>query len=547
MHRINGFAGGSGLARVGRITARVFSFAMATSIAAIAPPSLASDSDPVRNMHPEERVAQGDVVSPIYFVMPVGNAGDVTSVAPEAMVMEFMEKHTAMNYPAAVESAMRLIEAVPDRPIGYYNLACAQARLQRTDEAMEALRSAVARGWRDEVHMNIDPDLATLRSDARYAEIIQELRVARDRERITPTPLRSDSWEAAAEEVARRTSDLLARYHVPGAQVALIHDGQIVWSAAFGRRDMRNEDVMGVDDRFRLRAPLHMLAIAACEQLQQEDKMELAALIVEAANERGLALMTRQGGDAGGDGRGGAGGVVGVASNTQSASLREERPVGIGGNETRRADQERVAMVMGRMRSFARDSVYGFLRIAAEDAAESPFPKYCERSIFPQLDLRQSEFGAPDESKTHSAVGHSVLGTPLRPSVVAGEFAPGGSIHTTAGDVGRLIAAAMVPTSSTQVVPNIQVFEPTLVGGQFANAVEMVTQADIALAGTLGLALQRAETRDGVRMQLDESASGIVCLARWYPAQRLGVVVLCNSASGKDAAERIAHIALGGE
>lgn len=206
-------------------------------------------------------------------------------------------------------------------------------------------------------------------------------------------------------------------------------------------------------------------------------------------------------------------------------------------------------MVVGRTRSYARSSVYGFLRLAAEEAAETPFPRFCEQSIFPQLSLRQSEFGAPDEVGTHSAIGHSVLGTPLRPCVVTGEFAPGGSIYTTAGDVARLIAAAMTPEEETRPAPvaNARVFEPNLKDGSLAKAVEMVTQADVALSGTLGLALQRLDTREGVRLQLEETASGIVCLARWHPSMRIGVVILCNSASGRDVAERIAHIALGGE
>jgi len=48
-------------------------------------------------------------------------------------------------------------------------------------------------------------------------------------------------------------------------------------------------------------------------------------------------------------------------------------------------------------------------------------------------------------------------------------------------------------------------------------------------------------------MQMDESSSGIVLLTRWHPQTRRGVVVLCNAVTARAAAERIAHIALGGE
>jgi hypothetical protein len=56
-----------------------------------------------------------------------------------------------------------------------------------------------------------------------------------------------------------------------------------------------------------------------------------------------------------------------------------------------------------------------------------------------------------------------------------------------------------------------------------------------------------SKTTVGTRAQVDDMTSGTGCLLRWYPASRCGVVVLYNSATGGEAAERIAHIALGGD
>ena len=495
--------------------------------------AVAGPSDPIRNDDPEQPIPPDQVENPIYYTMPVGSAEDVAGVVPEAILQQFLNAHSSMNYPAAIEAAMRLVAAVPDRPIGYYNLACALARMQRMDEAFDAFRDAIDHGWRDVVHTNIDPDLATMRSDGRFAEVMRDLQAKVQAERVTPTPLRADSWETIAADLSRDVPPLLARYHVPGAGIALINGGEVVWSAAFGERDVRDEQSLSVDDRFRLRSPLHLLAIAACARLEQDQKLRLAPLIVDAANEFGLPAAVEARGVA-----------VGERGTAQPANIRESPSGRSQGSQ--RVNHDRVANVRSTLLGYSRNSVYGFLRLAIEEAADGTFPRYCEETIFPSAGVRQTTFAAPQQP-AHSVVGHSALGTPLRPSVLEGEFAPGGSVYMTVGDLARLIAAGL-PADGTATASHNAIFDPPEEQpGVFAGAIEMVTQADEAMAGSLGMAVKRVQTPDGVRMQMDESSSGIVLLTRWHPQTRRGVVVLCNAVTARAAAERIAHIALGGE
>ena len=65
--------------------------------------------------------------------------------------------------------------------------------------------------------------------------------------------------------------------------------------------------------------------------------------------------------------------------------------------------------------------------------------------------------------------------------------------------------------------------------------------------GSMGFAIKRTELNSGMRYQMEEAAAGVVLMARWHPASRSGIVILCNSVTAKDAAARIAHLALGGE
>src|SRR5438876_4302523 len=55
--------------------------------------------------------------------------------APEQLLARFIDRHSALDYPAAAEAALHLVEAAPDRPISHYNLACVMAKLNRPEAA----------------------------------------------------------------------------------------------------------------------------------------------------------------------------------------------------------------------------------------------------------------------------------------------------------------------------------------------------------------------------------------------------------------------------
>ena len=64
----------------------------------------------------------------------------------------------------------------PSDPLNYYNLACDFTKLGRLDRAFEALETAIALGYRDFSFMDKDPDLESLRKDARYGKFRRKIR-----------------------------------------------------------------------------------------------------------------------------------------------------------------------------------------------------------------------------------------------------------------------------------------------------------------------------------------------------------------------------------
>jgi alpha-beta hydrolase superfamily lysophospholipase len=59
----------------------------------------------------------------------------------------------------------------PGTPVPWYNVARAQSRLGRKDEALRALRRALDEGFADDESLRSEPDLAPLREDARFRSL----------------------------------------------------------------------------------------------------------------------------------------------------------------------------------------------------------------------------------------------------------------------------------------------------------------------------------------------------------------------------------------
>lgn len=61
------------------------------------------------------------------------------------------------------------------RGLAYYNMACAYARLKQNDKAFEMLNKAIDEGFTNRQTFETDTDLASLRSDARFQQILTRL------------------------------------------------------------------------------------------------------------------------------------------------------------------------------------------------------------------------------------------------------------------------------------------------------------------------------------------------------------------------------------
>jgi hypothetical protein len=106
-----------------------------------------------------------------------------------------------------------------------------------------------------------------------------------------------------------------------------------------------------------------------------------------------------------------------------------------------------------------------------------------------------------------------------------------------AADLARLVESLIDPTeagSSTQANPI-----------NLLARINAMSQAN--RSGDSGLSVQVRSFDTGRRVQVFEITDGVGCLIRWHSRTRNGIVILFDSATGGEAAVRIAHLALGGE
>jgi tetratricopeptide (TPR) repeat protein len=72
----------------------------------------------------------------------------------------------------AVELDRMLVDLLPNDFLARYNLACSLARAGRPEEAIDALSRAILLGYDDLAHLEVDPDLDSLRGHPEFRELL---------------------------------------------------------------------------------------------------------------------------------------------------------------------------------------------------------------------------------------------------------------------------------------------------------------------------------------------------------------------------------------
>lgn len=237
--------------------------------------------------------------------------------------------------------------------------------------------------------------------------------------------------------------DLLDRYNIPGAAVAVIRNGAVVAARGYGVGDAEHRRPMTAHTVVNTASISKAVAAWGVMRLVEDGRIALDAPVnrylkriaieSDSFDVRGVTvrrLLNHTSGLARGSYPGYAPGddVPGTV-----AALRGDAPAPPGVQH-----DARLVHAPGSTMQYS-GTGYAVLEVLIEDVTGTSFPDFMRTAVFEPLGLTRSAFGWPDSLQRHAATPHDMWRDtqPIR-RFSADAF---GNFNTTAADVGRWVAA----------------------------------------------------------------------------------------------------------
>jgi CubicO group peptidase (beta-lactamase class C family) len=314
---------------------------------------------------------------------------------------------------------------------------------------------------------------------------------------------------AAVETIAKQE---MAQAQAPGAAIAIVHDGRVVYTRAFGVANIETGEETRPEMLFRLGSTTKMFTAATVVLLAQQGRLNLNEPIgkhISGLAPKIAALTAHQ-----------------LLSHT--SGFLDEAPM-FGSQDDDALKKEATSWTdarffaePGQIYSYSNPG-YWLAGLLAEQAGGKPFADQVATTIFAPLGMSRSTF-RPTVAMTYPlAQGHDVVnGKPqvIRPSANNTASWPAGSIFTNVIDLSRWMMAFVEGgmLDDKQALPSA-VFS-TLATGH------------AAIPGTstskYGYGVMVAEWRGLSVVQHGGSRSGYGSVIRMVPSRRFGVVALAN-------------------
>ncbi len=246
------------------------------------------------------------------------------------------------------------------------------------------------------------------------------------------------------EHLDVRIHELMALYRIPGSSIALVKEGQIIWTNAYGYADQENGIKMTTDTPMRVQSISKPVTAWGIMRLVEQGKIDLDAPVVEylkswqfpEANISAETVSVRQ-----------------LLSHTAGLPLGDVFTI-YSPKEARPSLEEKLTQEAVLMRepgtTFSYSNTgYNLLELLIEEITGQDFAEYMERQILTPLGMSHSTFLWSEEVDPAVSVGYDLNGRPV-PVYVYPEKASGG-LFSTAKDI-ALFAIAGMPVFSQQIL-----------------------------------------------------------------------------------------------
>ena len=313
---------------------------------------------------------------------------------------------------------------------------------------------------------------------------------------------------SAIDAVAREE---LAQTQAPGAAIAIVHDGRVVYSRGFGLANVETGEEVRPEMLFRLGSTTKMFTAAAVVLLAEQGKLNLNEPIgkhIPGLAPKLAALTAHQ-----------------LLSHT--SGILDEAPM-FGSQDDDALKKEATSWTdarffaePGQIYSYSNPG-YWLAGLLAEQVGGKPYADQVATSIFAPLGMSRSTV-RPTVAMTYPlAQGHDVVnGKPqiIRPTANNTASWPAGSIFSNVIDLSRWITAFV----SGGMLDDKQALPPA-VFAKLATPHAPIPGSD----GKYGYGVTLADWRGLPVVQHGGSRSGYGSVIRMVPSRRFGVVVLAN-------------------
>jgi CubicO group peptidase (beta-lactamase class C family) len=336
----------------------------------------------------------------------------------------------------------------------------------------------------------------------------------------TATLVSYSGQDTLIKKIDQNAPQLLEQYKVPGATIALVQDGEVVWSAGYGLADKAQGIPVTVDTVFQVASISKAVTSWGVMKLVENGQLDLNARVEQYLTRWHLPpsnydpsgatvrrLLSHSAGLS-------VHGYPGLPPDVQLPSLEESLSGNNGG-----AGEVRITMEPGAQFSYSGGGVT-LLQLIIEEVTGETFSAYMQREVLDPLGMSHSSFEWRADLRPATAVGYSETGEPL-PNYLFTEQAAAG-LYTTAPDLARFVAAEMTGPKGE-------------LAGRGVLAPETLTLMFKPVIQSQGLGQGVSRLPDGSKsIQHWGGNAGWRGIIRAYPKWGVGVVVLTNSDNGEN-------------